>query len=466
MLTTSVERLEGTKVKLTVTVPAELVDESVARTYKAVAKQVRIPGFRPGKAPRPMIDTMVGRDYVMTEATEDVVNTTYPMALDAESLRPIVSPEMEDLDTVEPSQDYSYVAEFEVRPELTLESSKEFSVALPSKEATQGEIDAQITMARERFASLEPVEDRGVGIDDFVLLSFTGTVDGEAYDGNQVDKYLYEMTRGLMPAEFDAGIVGAKPGDERDIEFTIPQTSSNAEFVGKQAGFHVEIHEIKAKRLPEVDDEFAANVGGFDSVDEMIADLKGRIDLQKATDYDRSKERSLRELVAGRLVGDVPEAMIESRHATMMRDFLSMLESREIPVQEYLDTTGITMDDLEADIRVQGEQSVREDLALEALFRDLDMEVSAEDLEAELLEIAESTGTSVEDARKRWEELGLMAVVTEQIMHRKTVQWLLDNATVTLEEPPVEDAAPEGTKKKAAKKAAAEPRDAADASEE
>lgn len=468
MLTTSVERLEGTKVKLTVVVPAEQVDQSIAKMYKVVAKKVRIPGFRPGKAPRPMIDAAVGREYVLTEATEDVVNTSYPLALDAEALRPIVSPEMPELDSVEAGKSYTYVAEFEVRPELTLSDSANFSVALPSKEATDAEIDLQIESARERFASLEPVEDRGVEAEDFVLVSFTGTVDGEAYEGNQVDKYLYEMNRGLMPSEFDAGIVGAKPGEERDIEFVIPESSSNPDFIGKKAGFHVEVHEIKAKRLPEVDDEFATNVGGFDSVDDLRADLKTRIGLQKATEFDRTKERSVRELVGSRLVGDVPQAMIESRQATMMRDFLTMLETREIAVDEYLSATGIDMDGLEADMRVQGEQSVREDLALEALFRALGMEVTADDIEAELKEIADATGTSVEESRKRWEELGLMAVVTEQIMHRGAVKWLLDNAEVTEVAEGADDSAEKkapAKKKAAAKKSAKSDDDSADSKE-
>jgi len=430
VLTTSVERLEGTHVKLTVVVPAETVDQSIAKMYKTVAKKVRIPGFRPGKAPRPMIDAAVGREYVLAEATEDVVNTSYPLALDAEDLRPIVSPEMPELDSVEPGQSYTYVAEFEVRPELTISDAKGFSVTVPSKEATAAEIDVQIQSARERFASLEPVEDRAVEIEDFVLVSFTGVVDGEPYDGNQVDNYLYEMNRGLMPTEFDAGLVGAKPGEERDIEFVIPDSSSNPEFIGKTAGFHVTVHEIKAKKLPEVDEEFATNVGGFDSVDDMYEDLKTRIGLQKVSEYDRAKERSLRELVAIRLEGDVPQAMIDSRQSTMMRDFLAMLETREIAVDDYLSATGIDMDALEADLLEQGEQSVREDLALEALFRALGMEVTADDIETELKEIADATGTSVEDSRKRWEDLGLMSVVTEQIMHRAAVKWLIDNAEV------------------------------------
>jgi trigger factor len=456
VLNTSVERLEGIKVKLTVTVPAEQVDESVDRAYKAVAGKVKIPGFRPGKAPRPMIDNVLGRDYVLAEATEDLVNTTYPLALDAERLRPIESPEMEELESVEPGKDYTYEAEIETRPELTVSSIADISVAMPEREATQEEIDAQLTVARERFATLEPVEDRGVAVDDFVLLSFVGTVDGEPYEGNEVDKYLYEMSRGLMPVEFDAGIIGATPGEERSVKFDIPESSSNPEFVGKTAGFEITVHEIKAKRLPEIDDEFAANVGGFDSVDDMYADLKTRIDLQKGIEYDRLKERKVRELLAERLEGDIPQAMIDSRHATMMRDFMAMLDTRQIPIDQYLAATGIDMDTVESDILAQSTQSIREDLALEALFRQQGMEVSDDDIEAELSEIAQATEAPIEDARKRWEELGLMPVISEQIMHRKAIQWLMDNAEVTLEQPPVEEpavaeAAP--AEKRASKKA-------------
>lgn len=463
MLTTSVERLEGNLVKLTVTVPAADVDAAIASTYKRLSAKMRIPGFRPGKAPKPVIESMLGKDYILHEATEEVVNTSYPKALDAELLRPIEQPELEDIDTVADGTDYTYTAEIEIRPELALSSNDAFAITLPPREATQQEIDEHVEASRERFASLEPVEDRGVEVDDFVLISFTGTVDGEPYEGNQVDKYLYEMNRGLMPDEFDAGLAGMKPGDERHIEFAIPDTSSNPDFVGKTAGFDVTVHEIKAKKLPEVDSEFAANVG-FDSVDEMVADLKNRLDLQKTASYDRLKERKVRELAAERLEGDVPESMVISRQSTMMRDFLQMLESRGMDLPNYLQATGVTSDVLEADIAEQARQSVREDLALEAVFRAQNMEITDADLDEELETIAKATETSVEDARKRWEELGLMAVVNEQITHRKAVAWLLENVTVTEESPAEGDAPAEGTKKaapkKAAKKKADKPEDA------
>jgi trigger factor len=466
VLNTSVERLEGVAVKLTVTVPAKDVDRAIEATYKAMAKKYRVPGFRPGKAPRPILDQQLGREYILGEATEAIVNDSYSLALDAEGLRPIESPELEELELAEQGKEYTYSAQIDVRPELVLSSDDGVAIELPSAEATQDEIDSQIEVTRERFASLEPVEDRGIEPTDFVLLSFTGTVDGEAYEGNEVDKYLYEMGRGLMPPEFDTGVVGAKPGDERHVEFVIPDTSSNPEFVGKTAGFDITIHEIKAKVLPDIDADFAANVGGFDSVEEMTADLKARIDLQKGSSHARLKEQRAREALAARVEGDIPEAMIVSRQSQMMRDFLNMIESRGMAIDQYLAGAGIEIDALEGDLKVQAEQSVREELALEALFRAKGMEVTDEDVDQEIAELASSTESTIEEARKRWADLGLMAVVREQIMHRKATMWLLENTTVTEESAEASaEGSNEGTKKAAPKKRASKAKKKAEPAE-
>lgn len=430
MLTTTVERLEGIAVKLTVTVSADEVDEAIDKAYKDAAKKVRIPGFRPGKAPRQMIDSMVGREYVLTDATENVVNDSYSRALDIENLRPVESPEIKELDTVEPGAEFTYWAEIDVRPELALSSHDDFAITLPATEATDEEIDVQVEAARERFASLEPVEGRPVASDDFVLISFVGTVDGEPYEGNEVDKYLYELGRGLMPQEFDESILGLEAGDRTHVEFPIPDTTSNPDFAGKTAAFDITVHEIKAKKLPDLDDEFAANVGGFDSFSEMRKDLGLRITKQKEVSIAQMKERRAREAVAERLEGDVPEAMVVQRQSSMMRDFMTMLESRDLMITDYLAQAGIDMDTLESDLKEQATQSVREDLALEALFRALELEITDEDLAGEFEEIAQATESTVEKARERWEELGLMAVLREQIMHRKSVLWLLDNMSV------------------------------------
>jgi trigger factor len=430
VLTTNVEILENNKAKLTVTIPAEQVDAAIKQAYERLGTKVRIPGFRKGKAPRPVVDNYMGRDYVLSEATEALVDETYPMAVDAENLRPIDSPELDEVEPVVEGEGFTYVAQIELRPELTLTHTDKIAVTVPPADATEAQIDEQINIARDRFASLDPIEDRALEGNDFALISFVGDVDGEPYEGNEVDKYLYELGQGQMPAEFDAGIIGAKPGEERRVEFEIPDTSTVEEFVGKSAGFNVTVHEIKAKVLPEVDDEFALSVGGYDNVDQMREDLRIRLSSSAKIQHERAKEEALKAVLAERLEGEIPEVMIVQRTKQLMRDFQNMLEQRGMTVEQYVAGLGAPLEALEADINRQAEQAVKEDLALEALFRVEGMEVTDEDIDKAVSQMI--TGEEdVATARKRWEDTGLMPVIREQIVHERAVGWLADNAEIT-----------------------------------
>ena len=430
MLTTNVERLEGNYVKLTVTVPAEDVDAAIKKAYDKLGTKVRIPGFRKGKAPRPVVDNYLGRDYVLTEATEAIVEDTYPLAVDAESLRPIDSPEIDEVDSVVEGDDFTFAAKVELRPELTLSHVDGISITVPPKQASEAQIDEQIEIARDRFASLEPVEDRGLEINDYALMSFTGDVAGEPYEGNQVDKFLYELGKGQMPAEFDQGIVGSMPGEQRRVQFVIPETSSNPEFVGSMAGFDVTVHEIKAKVLPEVDEEFALSVGGYDNVEQMREDLRIRLNGSQQLEHERAKEEALKAQLAERLEGEIPESMVRQRTTQMMRDFQNMLDQRGMTVEQYVAAIGAPIEALEVDINRQAAQAVKEDLALEALFRAEGLEVTEEDIEAEIKSMA-SHADAADDIRKRWEESGLISILREQIIHQRAIQWLNENATIT-----------------------------------
>ncbi len=448
-MNTTVERLDAAKVRLTVTVTPAEVDESIEDAYKRIAKKVKIPGFRAGKAPRPMIDTHVGREAVIADAQDELLNTSYGNALDAEGLRPLAQPEIGEIDLMEPGKEFTFTAEVEVRPELTISSSEGLSVNVPPATATDREIDAQIEHTRDRFATLEPVEDRGIEADDFVLLSFVGTVGGEAYDGNVVDRYLYEMNRGMMPEEFDAGLMGKKAGDEVTVTFDIPDTSSNPEFVGKSAEFAITVHEVKAKVLPEVDDEFASNVGGYDTVAEMRDALRDQMNRAKALGHAREVESAVRAALAARLEGDVPEVMVENTKAQMMRDFVNGLESRGSSLESYLAATGGDFDAIDRGIGEQAAASVREELALEALFRHLGMTITDEDIDAEIALLASDTETEPSELRKKWEDSGVISVLKEQITHRKAVEWLTTDGHVEINEVlPESEQAEAGTKDK------------------
>lgn len=458
MLKTTIEPLEGSSVKLTITVPAEQVDEAVSKAYENVGKKIRIPGFRKGKAPRPVVDNYVGKDYVRTQATEELVDETYSEAIDAEELRPIDSPDIEELDLVVEGEDFTYSATVELRPELTVSSTDGIAVEVPVLPEVDAEIDEQIEQVRDRFASLEPVEDRGIEAGDFALISFVGDVAGEPYEGNVVDKYLYELGRGQMPAEFDAGLLGMKPDETKRIEFEIPDTSSNPEFVGKTAGFEVTVHEVKAKVLPEVDDEFAISVGGYDSVEGMREDLRGRLEAQRTLQHDRDVEGALRAAIAERLEGEVPAPMINAKVNQLMRNFESMLEQNGMTVEAYAESVNTPLEVIEADFNRQGELAVREDLALEALFRAVGLDVTDEEVDNEIASMA-SSPEQIEEMKARWAENGLLPILRDQVIRTKAIAWLRENATVTEVAPEAAEGGaeekPKGKKKSASKKAAA-----------
>lgn len=452
-LNTTTERLEDGRVKLTVTVPAVDVDIAIDKAYRDIAGKLRIPGFRKGKIPRPIIDTHVGREAVLAEAQESLVEGTYPLAIDAEELRPVEAPDMGELDGLIAGEDFTYSADIIVRPEFTLSSLDGLTIAAGPSETTEREIDAQIEHHRERFATLEPV-DRPVELGDFVLLSFVGTVDGETYDGNTVDRYLYETQRGLMPEEFDAALVGAKPGDKVVAEFEIPDTSSNDEFVGKTARFEIEVHEVKAKVLPDVDDAFAASVGGFDTLAEFREDIRTKFNESKAAGRAQRVEMLALDLLASRLVGDVPEAMVRNRASSLTRDFFESLDERKITLEEYVNATGVPVEKIQADLEEQARQRIREELALEALFRAKDMTVGDSEFEAALLGLAGGDVMALDEVRQSVREAGATPIIKESLVHQQALSWLLDNIVVTEDEPGEAPVESKPAKKRASKKKA------------
>lgn len=442
-MNTTVEQVNAHTVRLTVTVPPTDVDAAIERAYRELAKKVKVPGFRPGKAPRNVIDTHLGREAVLAEAQESVLDDSYRKAIEAEGIKPIASPEVDELEELLEGAEFTFTVDVEVKPELTVSSTEGISVTVPPSEASDAEVDAQIEHTRERFANLEPVEGRGVQENDFVLASFTGTVDGEEYEGNVVEKYLYEMGKGLMPAEFDAGLIGVEAGGQTRIEFPIPETSSNPEFVGKTAEFDVTVHEIKEKALPALDDEFAANVGGFETFDELRADIKAKLDDAKSSGRARMLERAVRTALAERLEGEVPEAMLNARRQSMLGDFIGGLESRGMSFEQYVEATGYDHERVLKDVEQQAAVAVREELALEALFRAHGMEVTEEDINAEMERFAEAAEIDVDELRARWDETRAIEVLTEGIMHRRAIEWLMDpdNVEITEQEEPEADEA-------------------------
>lgn len=434
MLTTKVEKLDDNKVKLNVEVAAERVKAAVDKVYKRLAHEVRIDGFRPGKAPRAKIKQVLGGDdYAFSQAVEDLINETYGNAVDAERLRVIAQPEFDDLADLVEGESYTYEAIVTVRPTFTL-SDTEVEIVMPPRETTDAEIDAQIESYRERLARLENVEGRGVEQGDFVTISFESTINGEDYEGSSLNKELYELGAGLLPEEFDKGLIGANAGDKVEIEFEVPAGENNEEFAGKTIKFDVEIHDIKTKVLPELDAEFAATAG-FESMDEMRDEIKSYIESQKEQSYDRTQDDRLVTALAEKLeVETIPEGIIEDRKSALHRDLLNMLEQNKLEFNKYLELSGISMQRYQDDLALQADILARNDLALETLAEAEGLIPDEEALNKEFAELASAMKMDAAEARKRWEDIGMITNIIDDISRRNAMNWLRENASVRIEE--------------------------------
>ncbi|TLM78831.1 MAG: trigger factor [Actinobacteria bacterium] len=439
----SCKPLEGVKVEVTVDLSADEVTRAISDAFARLSGRLRIPGFRPGKAPRAIVESRIGTDAVLEEARDQLTEETYPLAVNELDLRPIAPGDFGELKTLVDGEPYTYTVTVEVRPELALSSDDAIVVTVPAAHATDREIDAQLDYLRERHATLEPVE-RGLQVGDFALISFVGLVDGEEYEGNAVDKYLYESGRGLMPAEFDAAIAGVAAGGSAHAEFPIPDSSSVEEFVGRTATFDIEVHEVKEKALPALDDEFAGTVGGFETLDELRADIRKRMDEAKGVGHLREVERSARHMLGQRLAGEVPESMVEYRANALTQEFFETLEQRQISLDDYVAATGVTPEQIQADIMDRARDVLTEELALEALFRQRGMEVTEQELTEEIARMAGAEEGAAERMSTRLREAGMLPLVRETIMHRLATRWLMDSVEV-IEVDPVDEPADEPT---------------------
>lgn len=450
---TTVEKLEGNRVRVAVSHTAAEVDKAVADAYRSVSMRLKLPGFRPGKAPRPRIDTAYGRERLLAEALETLVESSYPRALDTLNLRPMSAPDTGDLDLIVEGEAYTYTAEVDVRPELTLSSFDELKAEVPPSTTSDAEIDAQIDYLRDRFATLEVVDGRGIAAGDFALLSFSGSVDGQAAEDLTVDKYLYETGRGIMPAEFETALIGAKAGDKLHVEFPVPEDAANPEYVGKTSAFDIEIHEVKTKTLPAIDDELASNIGGFETMQELRDDIRDRLDENKATAHTRLIERGAREALSARLEGEIPPALVTSRTEAMAEEFFDSLKDQGMTMQDYLEATEVTLEQIKADISREAGLRVRDELALEALFRQAGLEYTDEELDYEIAQLAESDKVSPESMKQRLLDAGVLGFLRDRLIHRHATRYLMDHVETVEVDPAA--AAAEGSKPKAKKKTTA-----------
>lgn len=456
---TKVEALQDNRVKMTVTVDAKEIDARIKNTYRDFANRYNFPGFRKGKAPRPIIDNALGAEAVRATVTDAVVNDVYPLAIDEQNLYPLAKPDFaEDMGLVEGGKPFEFDFEVSVKPELELSSYEPVEIELPSEGASDAEIDEQIEALREHYYTFEDVAAATkVKEGGYLDLAMKVTDDaGEDIASMTTESRLYGLGTGLLPEAFDKELIGMKKGQSKTFAIDVPEepTGMTSALIGKtgKITFEVEVKVVKKKVLPEVTDEWAKEILGFDDAAALRTRIADSITQQKAEVLPRMKENQSLHALAERLEGEVPQSMCEDAEAGLLQDFFQQLQRQGMTFDAYLNQQGITPDQLKEDVKAQALDMTKQDLALDAWARHFDMQATEKDVTEEFAKSGAADPKAIEED---WRKNGQLYVIRHGILRTNAVKDIMDKAIVTEPKPQAKaEDEKKPTKKKAAPKKA------------
>ena len=394
-----VEKLEHNMAKLTVEVAAEDVEKALQAAYLKQRKQINIPGFRKGKVPRQMIEKMYGPEVFYDEAANNMIPDAYAKAYDESELDIVSQPKIEVVQ-MEKGKPFIFTAEVATKPEVTLGDYKGLKVDKVSTRVTQKEVDEEIEKERERNARTIEVTDRAVQDKDEVTLDFEGFVDGVAFEGGKGEDYPLTIGSGSFIPGFEEQLIGAEIDKEVEVNVTFPKEYHSEELAGKDATFKCTVHTIKAKELPELDDEFASEVSECETMDAYRAEVKKNIKERKERTGKEKKENQAVDQAIENAQMDIPEAMIEFQVRQMADDFARRIQQQGLTVEQYFQFTGMTAEKMLEEMRPQAEKSIKTRLVLEAIVKAENIEVSDERVEEELTKMAEAYQMEVEKLKE------------------------------------------------------------------
>ena len=398
-MSVQVENLEHNMAKLTINVSAEELEKALDSAYKKQKGQISVPGFRKGKVPRAMIEKMYGAGVFYEDAANILMQQTYPAAID-ESGVDIVSRPTVDVVQIEKGKEFIYTAEVAVRPEVTLGKYMGVTVTKIDTTVTDEEVDAELENQRNKNARTVTVTDRPVAEGDTAVIDFEGFVDGVAFDGGKGENHPLEIGSHTFIDTFEDQLVGKNTGDEVEVNVTFPEQYQAADLAGKPATFKVKINEIKAKELPELDDEFAQDVAGVDTLAEYKEEIKKNLTEKKETEAKKTKEDEAIQKIIDKSKMDLPKAMIDTQCETMVNEFAQRIAQSGLSMDQYLQFSGMTVDQLKEQVRPEAETRIKSSLVLEQIAKEENIEVSDEDINAEIEKMAKAYGMEADKLKE------------------------------------------------------------------
>jgi trigger factor len=426
----TVEPLEGNKVKVSVEVDEQEFEQAVDAAFKKIAKEVRIPGFRPGKAPRRLLESRLGSGAGRAQALNDSLPEYYSDAVRTHEVDVIAPPEI-DVTSGEEDGPVTFEAVVEVRPVIEVAGYTELSVEIPTPSATDEEIDAQVERIRSQFAELEVVE-RAAEDGDYVTIDIEGSQDGEVLEGLVASAYLYEVGTGAIVPELDEQLRGASAGDE--LEFEAEHPNNSEETPEEPLHFEVSVTEVKAKVLPELDDELAAQASEFDTLAEWRDDLVTRLTQVKRAQAQMAVREKVGEALAELVELELPEPLVAQEMNERLQDMAMRLQAQGMSLEQWLQFSGTDTEQFLGDLRETAERSAKVDLALRAVAVAESIEALEEDLEEEFDAVAARVNEDADTVREQLTEAGHIPALRADISKRKALEWLTETVTIVDED--------------------------------
>lgn len=395
----TVENLEKNTAKLTITVPAEEFEKSLQAAYLKNKNKIAVPGFRKGKVPRQMIEKMYGAGVFYEDAANNAIPAAYAQAAEECDLDIVSQPEI-DVTQIEKGKDFIFTAVVAVKPEVTLGKYLGVEIAKVDTKVTADDVKAELEKVREQNSRLVDVTDRGIKMDDQATIDFEGFVDGVAFEGGKGTDYPLTIGSHSFIDTFEDQLVGAKVGDEVEVNVTFPEDYNADHLAGKAAMFKVTIKGIKFKELPKLDDEFAQDVSEFETLKEYKDDIKKNLTEKKKEAAKNEREKLAVEAAVENATMDIPEQMIKTQVNRMIEDFAQRLQSQGLSLEQYMQYVGATAEQLTENMKPEAVSRIKNSLVLEAVAKAEKIDVTEEDIEAEIAKMAEMYQMEVDKVKE------------------------------------------------------------------
>ncbi|WP_026491314.1 trigger factor [Butyrivibrio sp. XPD2002] len=441
-MSVSVEKLEKSMAKLTIEVAAESFDKAIDKVYNKQKNKIQIPGFRKGKAPRHMIERMYGKEVFFEDAANEVINEEYPKAVEECGEDVVSNPDIE-VSQIEAGKPFIFTATVALKPEVKLGKYKGVEVEKMDLDVTEDEINAEIDQERNRNARTIDVTDRKVEDGDIVTLDFEGFVDGVAFEGGKGTDYPLTIGSGSFIPGFEEQLVGFEIGKEGEVNVTFPEEYHSEDLAGKDATFKCTVKAIKTRELPELNDEFASDVSDFETVAEYKEDVKKKLTERKEAEAKAKREDAAVKAVIEDSEMELPEKMVETQQRQIVNDFAQRLQYQGMNMQQYMQYTGNTAEQLLEQVKPQAVERIQSRLVLEAVAAAEKFEIAENEIQEELEKMAKQYNMEVEKVKELMGDREIKSL-KEDLLVQKAAAFLVENVK--------EVGAKKTTRKAAAKK--------------